>query len=45
MTIYINGRKASKTDVATLVANCKAGREMITDVHITPRGYLAVSTV
>ena len=45
MTIYINGRKASKADIAMLVANCKNGVDLITDVHITPRGYLAVSTV
>lgn len=45
MTIYINGHKASKLDLATLVANCKSGRDIITDVHITPCGWLSVSTV
>lgn len=45
MTIYINGHKASKADIALLVSNCKNGIEVITDVHITPRGWLSVSTV
>lgn len=45
MTIYINGRKASKADIALLVSNCKSGIEVITDMHITPRGWLSVSTV
>lgn len=45
MTIYINGRKASKADIALLVSNCKNGIEVITDVHITPRGWLSVSTL
>lgn len=45
MTIYINGHKASKTDVSELVSRCKAGYDIITDVHITPRGWLSISTV
>lgn len=45
MTIYINGHKASKADIALLVSNCKNGIEVITDVHITPRGWLSVSTM
>ena len=45
MTIYINGHKASKADIALLVSNCKNGIEVITDVHITPRGWLSVSTI
>lgn len=45
MTIYINGHKASKTDLRELVERCKSGNEVITDVHITPRGWLSVSTI
>lgn len=44
MKIYINGVKASKGDLDCLAEECKSGRTVVKDIHITPSGNLAITT-
>ena len=44
MNIYINGRKASKQDLALLVERCKRGLEVLKDIHKTRGGGIAIIT-
>ena len=42
--VYINGIKATRADIASLVERCRAGMERVT-YHITKRGNIAFVTV
>ena len=42
-TVYINGRKASKTDKEKLEIDLKAGKQRAT-AHITKKGNIAYKT-
>lgn len=44
MRIYINSFEASKNDLALLIERCKAGLEIISEVHMTKHGNLAIVT-
>ena len=43
MTVYINGIRSTRADVASLVVRWCAGIERVT-YHITPRGNIALVT-
>lgn len=43
-TVYINGVKASRTDLAALFSKVRNGQECIVEVHKTKSNNIAVKT-
>ena len=43
-TIYINGVKATKSDLAELYARIQQGKECIVEMHTTKSNNIAVTT-
>ena len=43
-TIYINGVKATKNDLATLFDRIRKGKDSIVEMHITKKNNIAVKT-
>lgn len=43
--IYINGVKASKTDVAELAKRVRAGKECVIEWHFTKSNNIAITTI
>jgi hypothetical protein len=43
--IYINGRRASKRDILTLLADLKTGRAKVTSDKRTKKGARSIKTV
>lgn len=45
MTIYINGVKASKTDVAELAERVRRGADEVLEWHFTKSNNIAITTI
>lgn len=45
MTVYINGVKASKTDITELAERVRRGVDCVLDWHFTKTNNIAITTI